>query len=138
MIRQALGVATALMLLAGPAIAADSSLATEPPGGAYKQVSKLVNLPDFIPGMGKLYVDPETIPAGPFLAYDKEGNLVSTIYMVPLKELNEHKKFDDLGVAHEPVDHVDLYYNPGHPGVEEPHYHIVLWYISEEAAEALK
>jgi hypothetical protein len=27
------------------------------------------------------------------------------------------------------VDHVSLYYNAGHPGVEEPHYHIVLWYI---------
>jgi hypothetical protein len=34
------------------------------------------------------------------------------------------------------VDHVSLYYNAGHPGVEEPHYHIVLWYIPK-AEEAL-
>jgi hypothetical protein len=36
------------------------------------------------------------------------------------------------------VDHVDMYYNAGHPGVPEPHYHVVLWYISPEAAAALK
>jgi hypothetical protein len=23
-----------------------------------------------------------------------------------------------------------MYYNAGHPGVPEPHYHIVLWYVS--------
>ena len=26
--------------------------------------------PDFLPGMGTLYVDPKTLPAGPFLGYD--------------------------------------------------------------------
>ena len=36
-----------------------------PPGGAYKEVSTLVPLPDFIPGLGTLYVDPTTLPAGP-------------------------------------------------------------------------
>ncbi len=45
--------------------------------------------------------------------------------MIPLKDLDAHKKFD-LNVAKERVDHVDLYYNAGHPGVAEPHYHIVL------------
>ena len=30
------------------------------------------------------------------------------------------------------IDHTDMEYNPGHPGVEVPHYHIVLWLISHE------
>ncbi|MEZ4547090.1 MAG: hypothetical protein R3B51_04930 [Thermodesulfobacteriota bacterium] len=41
---------------------------TAPPGGKYQKVSSLVELPDFIPGLGVLYVDPATLPAGPFLA----------------------------------------------------------------------
>ena len=28
------------------------------------------------------------------------------------------------------VDHVDVYYNAGHPGVEEPHVHVVLWHVA--------
>lgn len=33
--------------------------------GRALQVSTLVELPDFIPDMGTLYVDPATLPAGP-------------------------------------------------------------------------
>jgi hypothetical protein len=55
----------------------------EPPGGDYKRVSELVRFPDFYPGLGRLYVQPKTLPMGPFRAYDQQGNLVSTIYMVP-------------------------------------------------------
>jgi len=109
-----------------------------PPGGNYKKVSSLVALPDFIPGLGTLYVDPATLPAGPFLAYDRKGHLVSTVYMVPLKDMNEHKEFKNLKVAPMKVDHVDMYYNAGHPGVPEPHYHVVLWYVSPEKAAEMK
>lgn len=109
-----------------------------PPGGNYKKVSTLVELPDFVPGLGVLYVDPPTLPAGPFLAYDREGNLVSSVYMIPLKDMNDHKAFEGLNVAPKKVDHVDIYYNAGHPGVPPPHYHIVLWYVSPEKAAALK
>ena len=55
-----------------------------PPTGAYKKVSELVKLPEFLPGLGQLYVDPKTLPAGPFLAYDRDGRLVSTVYMLPV------------------------------------------------------
>ncbi len=110
-----------------------------PPGGEFKKVSSLVQLPDFLPGLGTLYVNPATLPAGPFLAYDRQGNLVSTVYMIPLKDINDQKAFNNLAVAHGPkVDHVDMYYNAGHPGVPEPHYHVILWYISPEKAAALK
>jgi hypothetical protein len=102
---------------------------TAPPGGAYQKVSALVKLPDFVPGLGELYVDPATLPAGPFLAYDHDGKLVSTIYMIPVEDLNPDKRFDNLAVGGAKVDHVDVYFNAGHPGVEKPHAHVVLWHV---------
>ncbi len=112
--------------------------ATAPPGGDYKKVSTLVALPDFLPGLGTLYVKPSTLPAGPFLAYDRDGKLVSSVYMIPLKDMEAHKGFNNLVAAQEKVDHVDMYYNAGHPGVSEPHYHVVIWYVSPDKAAALK
>ena len=109
----------------------------EPPGGAYKKVSTLVPLPDFVPGLGTLYVDPATLPAGPFLAYDHQGNLVSSIYMIPLKDMNAQTAFSGLKVAQERVDHVDIVFNAGHPGVAEPHYHVMVWYVSPQRAAQL-
>lgn len=126
-----------LAVLAGCAQAGGAKLAA-PPGGEYKKVSALVPLPDYIPGLGTLYVNPATLPAGPFLAYDRQGILVSSVYMVPVKDITAQKAFNNLGVARERVDHVDMYYNAGHPGVPEPHYHIVIWYVSPEKAAALK
>ena len=123
------------LLCASPDTAAAQSKA--PPGGAYKEVSTLVPLPDFIPGLGTLYVDPKTLPAGPFLAYDHQGKLVSSIYMIPLKDMNAQKPFSDLRVAHERADHVDIVFNAGHPGVAEPHYHFIVWYVSPQRAAQL-
>src|SRR5215218_1119746 len=77
--------------LAMPALAADQ-VEKAPPGGAYKKVSELVKLPDFLPGLGQLYVDPKTLPAGPFLAYDHNGKLVSTVYMLPVEDLSNKDK----------------------------------------------
>lgn len=128
-------VALGLLLAAGNANAQRKA----PPGGEYKKVSELVKLPDFVPGLGTLYVNPKTLPAGPFLAYDRKGKLVSSVYMIPVKDIDAHKEFDDLKVAKDGgVDHVDMYFNAGHPGVEEPHYHVILWYVSHKEAEALK
>ena len=109
-----------------------------PPPAPFKKVSGLVKLPSFIPGIGELYVDPKTLPAGPFLAYDRAGSLVSSVYMIPLKDMQAKKKWMGLDAAHNPVDHVDIYYNAGHPGVAQPHYHIVVWYVSKAKAAALK
>ena len=114
-----------------PALAheAPAEVAKAPPAGEFKAVSNLVKLPDFLPGMGQLFVDPATLPAGPFLAYDHDGALVSTIFMLPIAALNPDKRFEDLAAPGGDVDHVDVYYNAGHPGVEEPHVHVVLWHI---------
>ncbi|HTK89655.1 MAG TPA: DUF5602 domain-containing protein [Planctomycetota bacterium] len=119
-------------------VAPASAQEKAPPGGSYQKVSGLVALPDFIPGLGTLYVDPKTLPAGPFLAYDKDGKLVSSVYMIPLKDMEAHKGFNNLTAAKEKVDHVDVYFNAGHPGVAEPHYHVVVWYVSPDKAASLK
>lgn len=114
-------------------------VAKSPPSEPLKAVSGLVKLPDFLPGLGQLFVDPATLPAGPFLAYDREGALVSTIYMLPVDELtNPEKRFEDLSAPGGNVDHVDVYFNAGHPGVEAPHAHVVLWHVppAEEARVA--
>jgi hypothetical protein len=109
----------------------------EPPGGKYKKVSTLVPLPDFVPGLGTLYVDPATLPAGPFLAYDQQGQLVSSIYMIPLKAMNAQQAFTGLQIGSARADHVDIVFNAGHPGVAEPHYHVIVWYVSAQRAARL-
>ena len=128
----------AAALAAAGMVAPASAQEKAPPGGNYQKVSGLVALPDFVPGLGTLYVDPKTLPAGPFLAYDKDGKLVSSVYMIPLKDMEAHKGFNNLAAAKEKVDHVDLYFNAGHPGVAEPHYHVVVWYVSPDKAVSLK
>jgi hypothetical protein len=80
-----------------------------------------------------LYVRPETLPAGPFLAYDRRGRRVSTIYMIPVEDIQNQKNFNLAGFAGR-NDHVDLYYNSGHPGVEMPHYHMVIWHVNKAGA----
>ncbi len=130
MVRNILAGVVLFALTLAPALAAEK-VSKEPPPAPYQKVSKLVKLPDFLPGIGTLYVNPKTLPEGPFLAYDHKGKLVSTIYMIPLKNFDGQKKLDDLLAPGGNVDHVSMYYNAGHPGVPEPHYHIVLWHVTK-------
>jgi hypothetical protein len=102
----------------------------------YKKVSSLVDFPPFFPGIGIVYVKPANLPVGPFLAFDRKNNLVGTIYMVPMEDMENHKKFDAAG-ALRPVDHVTIYFNGGHPGVDMPHYHIVNWHVSRTGEAAV-
>ena len=113
---------------------AESQLTEAPPGEPYQQVSELVPLPDFLPGLGTLFVDPATLPAGPFLGYDRDGKLSATIYMAPVEELQNGTSYDDLHLGLPNVSSVDIYYNAGHPGVEKPHAHVVLFH--DEGAKA--
>lgn len=105
-----------------------------PPAAPFAKVSELVTLPDFLPGLGTLYVDPARLPAGPFLGYDHEGKLSATIYMVPIEDLQGGTAFNDLTVGNDTVTSVDVYYNAGHPGVEMPHAHVVLYHDKDAKA----
>ncbi|KAA2236114.1 hypothetical protein [Salinarimonas soli] len=99
----------------------------------YKRVSSLVNFPAFFPGIGVVYVKPDTLPVGPFLSFDRKDRLVSTIYMLPLDQMNERKRFEaETGFQGARVDHTTMYFNEGHPGVDMPHYHYVLWHVSKK------
>ncbi len=117
-----------------PALAAN--LRQAPPAEPYRKLSDLAGGPEFMPGIGTLYVDPATLPDGPYLAYDRRGKLASTIYMVPINDFEFHKRLGNLKAPGGEVDHVDIYYETGHPGLREPHYHIVLWHVPK-ADEAL-
>lgn len=97
----------------------------------YKRVSDLVNFPKFFPGLGIIYVKSETLPIGPFLCFDRNDRLIATVYMVPIKDINDHKSFEAAGFAGR-ADHVSLYFNPGHPGVDVPHYHVVIWHVTKK------
>jgi hypothetical protein len=134
--RGSLMVGVGILLLQGAGPVAAQSMA--PPGGDYQKASELLGLPDFVPGLGTLYVQPKTLPAGPYLAYDRQGHWVSSVYMIPLKNIEAHQKVNVAGVPDMVVNHVDLRYSPGHPGVPDPHYHVILWYIPPAEANALK
>jgi hypothetical protein len=126
----------ASLLFAPLAAVAEGDMTKAPPPAPFQPVSALVTLPDFLPGLGQLFVDPATLPAGPFLAYDHDGALVSTVYMIPVEDLNPDTRFDDLPVPGSAVDHVDVTFNAGHPGVEKPHAHVVLWHVADESRVA--
>ncbi|WP_298254125.1 hypothetical protein [Bradyrhizobium sp.] len=97
----------------------------------YKRVSDLVNFPKFFPGLGIIYVKPDTLPTGPYLCFDRKDQLVATVYMVSINDIDDHKALDAAGVSG-PVDHVSFYFNPGHPGMDMPHYHFVIWHVSKK------
>ena len=125
-----------LLLGAGGRVVAAQPMA--PPGGDYQKASALMAVPEFVPGLGVLYVQPKNLPVGPYLAYDRQSHLVSTVYMIPIKDLQAHRKFDEAVAPGMAVDHVDMVYNAGHPGLPEPHYHVILWYIPKAQADALR
>lgn len=115
-------------LIIEPAFSA-RTVRREPPPPPYKKVSTFLNLPEFIPGLGALYVDPKSFWYGPFLAYDRRGRLVSTIYTVPIKDFDGHVMISELPAPGGRVNHVSFCFHAPHPGIEEPHYHIILWHI---------
>ncbi len=113
------------------------SVRRAPPPKPYVNVSEALKgaLPNFIPGLGTLYVDPSKLPEGPFLAYDKQGKLVKVVFMVPMEKLGK-EKYVDIGTATlralglSRFDHVNIIPSGPHPGVDKPHVHIELVLVS--------
>jgi hypothetical protein len=92
-------------------------------------VHELVDIPEFVPGMGTLYVQPDTLPEGPFLAFDRDGRMVSTIYMLSMEDLESGTHFGSLEATGKPTKSVELHHHDGHAGVAKPHYHVVMWHV---------
>jgi hypothetical protein len=103
-------------------------------GKGFKRVSDLVNFPKFFPSLGIIFVKPETLPLGPFLCFDRKDRLMATVYMVPIKDFNDHKTLEAPAFAGA-SDHTSIYFNPGHPGVDTPHYHFVIWHVPKKEEE---
>ncbi len=124
----------ALVLLAGAILSAQVPRSKDAPPASFKKLSTIVKLPDWLPGLGTLYVDPSTLPMGPYIGYNRAGQLVNVVYMIPITLFEQHKNVNDLGQALAPMglrlDHTSVVYNPGHPGLPEPHYHVIEWLIS--------
>ena len=124
----------AALVVAGAAMA---QMPNVPEG--YVPVSEILPLPDFIPGAGALYIDPANAPVGPWFAFSQEGELIEVLFMVPLSEMSVATSWDDLatGVFADhgigAIDHVDISYNGGHPGMAEPHYHVRLVLVDAAA-----
>ena len=61
-------VLTVVALLLAPSLPAQNTAGDKAnPPANFKKVSTLVRLPDWLPGLGTLYVDPASLPAGPYL-----------------------------------------------------------------------
>ncbi len=103
----------------------------------YKKASELTKMAEPMPGLGTLYVDPAMVPMGPYLGYDKDNQLLNIVYFVPLKQLDDHKNFTNLGAAFAKldIDHTDIIFNEGHAGMDEPHYQIIEWVVTSDEAE---
>ncbi len=114
--------------------AAPVSLKGKPPA-KFVKVSDALKNPGmaFVSGLGTLYVDPATLPAGPFLGYDKAGNLVNVTYMLPSDEIEKNVAWPNLGtsVSGLKVDHTEVHVSGAHPGVMERHIHVINWLISD-------
>ena len=126
-------IALAVLMFTAPALA--QSLLQSPPPAPYVNVSTLLPLPEFIPGAGALFIDPANAATGPWLSYGNDGKLVEILFMLPVKGFFDgSQSMDDMGAAviaelateGVTIDHVDLTYNGGHPGLAEPHYHVRL------------
>src|SRR5690349_16099281 len=92
-------VAGSLMFASSASAAHHEDHAMAKPPAKFVKVSDALKLKamEFIPGLGTLYVDPATLPAGPFLGYDKAGKLMNVTYMIPLKDIQAKKDFMNLG-----------------------------------------
>jgi hypothetical protein len=87
---------------------------------------------EHLPGVVRV----EQPPAGPASAYDRQGRLVATIYTVPVREVTA-TGLDDLR-APQAIDHVAIYLAASHSELPLPHYHVVLWHVSQSEAAALR
>lgn len=114
--------------------------AAQPPA-PYVNASELLPLPEFIPGAGALYIDPANAPIGPWLAYGQDGTLVEVLFMVPVAAMQESQSWENLArgtlaeFGIDAIDHVDVTFNGGHPGMAEAHYHFRLVLIDDAAQQ---
>ena len=73
-------------------------------------------------------------PGGPELAYDRQGQVVATVYTVLSRVLLNRGVATLLPADGRPVERVSIYPIPVAADVPEPAYTVVLWHVPERAA----
>jgi hyperosmotically inducible protein len=68
-----------------------------------------------------------------FVAFDKSGKQVATIYAIEARDLRQ-RGVADLDTSDRRIDHVSVYPHPGSDGMQ---YHVVLWHVDRQEAGAL-
>lgn len=137
-------VVAALALLGGSLVSAQSPATPKNVPSGYVNASTIVKgLPAFVPNAGALYIIPDNAPTGPWIAYGKDGNPIDVMFMIPISKMDAHQSWSNLpGVGDllneldVTVDHVEVMYNPGHPGLPVPHYHVMLVFVNHAAEQA--
>ena len=89
---------------------------------------------DRAPGIVRL--DPAPPGAGA-LAYDREGRVVATVYVRPVREVAQ-RGFEAPEPTSRPIDHISMYGVPAEAGMPEAQIYIVLWHVSALEAAALR
>jgi len=107
----------------GPSITPPSA-ATPPPRGSMRRT---------IPGVVRRA---PAWPGGPDHAFEKEGQVVATIYTVSGQDLAE-SDITNLPTDGRRIDHVSVYALVDRGIVPGPRYAVVLWHVNEAAAAAL-
>jgi hypothetical protein len=85
---------------------------------------------------GVIRVEPGR-PGGPDLAYDAQGHVIATVYVVSSRELLD-RDVETLRAEGRRIDHVVIFPLVGRAEVPVPHYAIVLWHVSEPEAARLR
>ena len=108
-----------------------SDYASASPG----RVETLHGVTEQFPGIRRY--EPAGGIGGPYTGYDREGRLVATVYLVPMRGLAQ-KGPDDFRSDERRIDHVTIYPVDVQPDVPEARYAIVLWHVSPAEAAALR
>jgi hypothetical protein len=114
-----------------------NDLVVRPPGdapSASPAADRLHPLRERLPGVAR--VEPGR-PGGPDLAYDAQGRVLATVYVLSSRELLD-RDVETLRAEGRPIEHVAVYPVVGRVEVPVPHYAIVLWHVSEPEAAALR
>ena len=117
---------------------ADSSSST----GGSDYVAAMPGVPETLSGVTEQFpgirrYEPDGRPGGPYAGYDRNGRLVATVYLVPMRGLAQ-KGPDDFRSGGRHIDHVSIYPVDAQPDVPEARYAIVLWHVSSAEAAALR
>lgn len=86
---------------------------------------------------GALYIKPADIPVGPVYMYNN-GKVIGIEFMLSKEEFLSGKNYKYLSGLGIKVDHINIgFLSSGHEGYTSPHYHVDLYTVPKEEAEAI-